>query len=95
MSAGAIKEDITIYAGIVGNPMPNIIATIAESTSAMNIFSLDNAIINEVNFRPKLVKIITPTIIPAQALVRETLITLFDPFSRASNMASLFITFYS
>ena len=72
-----------------------MMATTADRISAISRLPLDTVVIMDVNFRPRPVIMMTPTMIPAQAEVTDTLMTPLAPLSSALVMLAQFSFFRS
>ena len=69
---GAAKEAAKRYVGLIDMPMPRIIVTIIVNNRAKMSDPWPKAIINEVNFPPIPVSVITPITSPADAQAKAT-----------------------
>src|SRR5690606_10324506 len=82
-SAGAAIDDVIIYVGIEGKPIPKIIEAIIVKNNVNSKLPAPNTKIAFVIFKPNPVKEATPTIIPTIPHAIATLNADLVPFSSA------------
>ena len=85
MMAGTSSDTITMYAGVVGMPMPRMMPATAVSASAIASEFCDSAITNCVNVMPSPVIVTQPMTMPAQAQAIATASVLRAPSTSASS----------